>query len=99
MNYPKVSFEIKPVVSLKTFSSRNALPGHAALAADEKPMVCVMPVGWGPVPRRPSSSRPKDGADWDDFEGAQKERRNRVLSFPTRCREGRIERFRPFAGG
>jgi hypothetical protein len=41
MSYPKVSFEIKALMTLKTFSNRNAHPDHAALGADEKPPVCV----------------------------------------------------------
>ena len=32
MSYPQVSFEIKAIATLKTFSNRNALHGHAALS-------------------------------------------------------------------
>ena len=70
MNYPKVSFERKAIVTLKTFSSRNALPGHAARAVSEKTKVCVMPVDWGPDPWRWGSARRAKHAGCDDFDGA-----------------------------
>jgi len=44
MNYPQVSFEIKALVTLKTFSSRNALHGHAALVRGKRPSDCTVPV-------------------------------------------------------
>jgi hypothetical protein len=46
MNYPQVSFEIKPLATLKTFSSRNVLPGHAARVSGKNPMVCAAAALW-----------------------------------------------------
>jgi hypothetical protein len=48
MNYPKVSFERKLLVTLKTFSNRNGLPDRAALGADRKPPICVGMAGCDP---------------------------------------------------
>ena len=52
MSYPKVSFERKPLVTLKTFSNRNARPGRAALGAGERRPVCVTTAGYDRCPSR-----------------------------------------------
>jgi hypothetical protein len=91
MNYPKVSFETKAVVTLKTFSSRNALPGRAAHAVEERTMVCVMPADWGPIPWRSESSRRADGEAWADCEGARPAAQNLPIFFSTSETKRRIE--------
>lgn len=46
LSYPKVSFEIKPLATLKTFSSRNALPDRAAIDTGGSRSVCKTRASW-----------------------------------------------------